>query len=53
MMKKTTNWMPLVRHNRSQNTLVVYTLVDGLDALVVVVLSWDTVVVFIVEFSLA
>src|ERR1700730_3918952 len=28
-MKRTTNWMPLARHKRSQNTLVVYTLVDG------------------------
>src|SRR5215510_5898525 len=26
--KKPTNWMPLVRHKRSQNALVVYTLVD-------------------------
>jgi hypothetical protein len=28
MMNKTTNWMPLVRHKRSQNPRVVYTLVD-------------------------
>src|ERR1700704_2209814 len=28
MMNKTTNWMPLVRHKRSQNPRVVYMLVD-------------------------
>src|SRR5438034_8846675 len=28
MMNKPTDWMPLVRHKRSQNTGVVYTLVD-------------------------
>src|SRR6202022_580537 len=28
MMNKTTNWMPLVRHKRSQNPPVVYPLVD-------------------------
>ena len=29
MMNKATDWMPLVRHNHSQNTGVVYTLVLG------------------------
>jgi hypothetical protein len=29
IMKKTTKWMPLWRHKRSQNAGVVYTLVDG------------------------
>src|SRR5262245_37760291 len=29
MMKKTTKLMPLMRHKRSQNALVVYTLVDA------------------------
>ena len=28
MMKKTTKWMPLVRHKRSQNARVLYTLAD-------------------------
>ena len=27
-MNKPTDWMPLVRHKRSQNAPVVYTLVD-------------------------
>src|SRR3982750_2144987 len=35
MMKTTTKLMPLMRHKRSQNTRVVYTLVDELMALVV------------------
>jgi len=34
MMKKMTKLMPLLRHNRSQKTLVVYTLVDGAMAVV-------------------
>ncbi len=34
MMKKTTRLMPLWRHKRSQNTGVVYTLVDEVIALV-------------------
>src|SRR6267378_1833722 len=34
MMKKTTKLMPLMRHKRSQNTLVVYTLVDEVLAMV-------------------
>ena len=34
MMNKPTNWMPLVRHKRSQNAGVVYTLVDEVMAVV-------------------
>src|SRR5882762_1057866 len=34
MMKKTTKLMPLMRHKRSQNTLVVNTLVDEVLAMV-------------------
>src|SRR6202048_2274184 len=34
MMNKTTNWMPLKRHKRSQNAGVAYTLVDELVAVV-------------------
>jgi len=33
-MKKTTKLMPLMRHKRSQNTLVVYTLADEVLAIV-------------------
>src|ERR1700730_4210879 len=33
IMKKTTKLMPLMRHKRSQNTGVVYTLVEEVDAL--------------------
>jgi hypothetical protein len=34
MIKKTTKLMPLMRHKRSQNTLVVYALVDEVLAMV-------------------
>ena len=40
MMNKATNWMPLVRHKRSQNAGVAYTLADealaGVDALMTI-----------------
>jgi hypothetical protein len=35
MMNNTTNWMPAVRHKRSQNPAVAYPLPDELDALIV------------------
>jgi hypothetical protein len=34
MMNSPTDWMPLERHKRSQNTAVVYTLVDEIVAVV-------------------
>jgi hypothetical protein len=34
MMNKTTNWMPLVRHKRSQKPRVVYPLVEEAMAVV-------------------
>src|SRR4051812_3232684 len=48
MMNKTTNWMPLVRHKRSQNPRVVYPLVEEamavVDALMRAILSkWASV----------
>src|ERR1700674_1048974 len=38
-MKKTTNWRPLVRHKRSQNTGVMYALVDEVAGVVDALMS--------------
>jgi len=41
MKKNPTNWRPAVRHKRSQNSRVVYTLADEVKA-VVVSLMWNS-----------
>src|SRR5215469_2136168 len=42
MTKRTTNWMPAVRHKRSQNARVAYTLVDDVPGLVDVLMRFPS-----------
>src|SRR5215472_19131536 len=42
MMKRTTNWIPPVRHKRSQNAGVAYTLVDDVPRVVDVLMRFSS-----------
>src|SRR5882757_8946910 len=52
MMKNTTNWRPAVRHKRSQNLLVVYTLADEVMAVVDSLISASIELVVVNQFDL-